>query len=66
MANAIVDEETGRAMEYRYLIKETNTILFVRHDELPDDRKRDATYGRIGCDYRPQKEEENRMQLTVG
>eukprot|EP00957_Ditylum_brightwellii_P158150 12037686-Ditylum_brightwellii.AAC.1 len=64
MANAIVDEETGRAMEYRDLIKNpkymddwkhsfaneigqlaqglkrdingTDTILFVRHDEIPD------------------------------
>eukprot|EP00957_Ditylum_brightwellii_P022773 1717921-Ditylum_brightwellii.AAC.1 len=75
MANAIVNEETGSAMEYRNLIKdpryrddrkhsfsnelerlaqglkrginETDTILFVRHDEIPQDRKRDATYGRI-------------------
>eukprot|EP00957_Ditylum_brightwellii_P142113 10827759-Ditylum_brightwellii.AAC.1 len=47
-------------------INGTNTILFVRHDEIPDDRKRDATYGRIVCDYRPQKEEKNRTQLTVG
>eukprot|EP00957_Ditylum_brightwellii_P012742 962991-Ditylum_brightwellii.AAC.1 len=75
MANAIVDEETGWAPEYRDLIKDpkymddwkhsfsnelsqlaqglkrgisgTNTILFVRHDEIPEDRKRDTTYGRI-------------------
>eukprot|EP00957_Ditylum_brightwellii_P132986 10140001-Ditylum_brightwellii.AAC.1 len=46
--------------------KGTDTILFVRHDEIPDDRKRDATYGRIVCDYRPQKEEKNRMRLMVG
>eukprot|EP00957_Ditylum_brightwellii_P030592 2318239-Ditylum_brightwellii.AAC.1 len=94
MANAIVDEETGHALEYRDLIKDpkyrddwkhsssnelgqfaqglkrginrTGTILFVRHDEIPEDRKRDATYGRIVYDYRPQKEETNRTQLTVG
>eukprot|EP00957_Ditylum_brightwellii_P102392 7805245-Ditylum_brightwellii.AAC.1 len=75
MENAIVDKETGRALEYRDLIKDpkyredwkhsfsnelgqlaqgrkrginrTDTILFVRHDEIPDERKRDATYGRI-------------------
>ena len=87
MANAIVDEETGWALEYRDLIKDpryredwkhsfsnelgrlaqglkrginrTDTILFVRHDEIPQERKRDATYGRIVCDYRPQKEDKN-------
>eukprot|EP00957_Ditylum_brightwellii_P107587 8208304-Ditylum_brightwellii.AAC.1 len=75
MANAIVDEETKWALEYRDLIKDpkyiddwkysfsnelgqlaqglkrginrTDTILFVVHDEIPEDRKRDATYGRI-------------------
>ena len=87
MANAIVDEENGRAMKYRDLIKNskymddwkhsfsneigqlaqglkrginrTSTILFVMHDKILEDRKRDATYGRIVCDYRPQKEEKN-------
>eukprot|EP00957_Ditylum_brightwellii_P113792 8675799-Ditylum_brightwellii.AAC.1 len=88
MANAIVDEERGHALEYRDLIKDpkyrddwkqsfsnelgqlgqglkrgingTDTILFVRHDKIPEDKKRDATHGRIACDYRPQKEETNR------
>eukprot|EP00957_Ditylum_brightwellii_P050937 3863339-Ditylum_brightwellii.AAC.1 len=88
MVNAIVGEETERALEYRDSIKDpkyrddwkhsfsnelgrlaqglkrsingTDTILFVRHDKIPEDRKRDATCGRIICDYRPQKEETNR------
>eukprot|EP00957_Ditylum_brightwellii_P035814 2715094-Ditylum_brightwellii.AAC.1 len=75
MEIVIVDEDTGRAMEYRDLIKNpkyidnwkqsfaneigclaqglkrgingAKNVLFVRHDEIPDDRKRDATYGRI-------------------
>eukprot|EP00957_Ditylum_brightwellii_P066007 5005956-Ditylum_brightwellii.AAC.1 len=75
MKNAIVDEETGRVLEYRDLIQDpkyrddwkhsfsnelgqlaqslkrgtngTDTILFVRHDEILEERKRDATYGRI-------------------
>eukprot|EP00957_Ditylum_brightwellii_P049207 3733542-Ditylum_brightwellii.AAC.1 len=53
--------EIGRlAQGLKRGINGTGTILFVRHDDIPDDRKRDATHGRIVCDYRPQKEEKNR------
>eukprot|EP00957_Ditylum_brightwellii_P184436 14048035-Ditylum_brightwellii.AAC.1 len=59
--------EIGRlAQGLKRVIKGTDTILFVRHDEIPDERKRDTTYGRIVCDYRPQKEGKNRTRLMVG
>ena len=93
-ANAIIDPDTGAAMEYRHLIKDpthrdiwvrsfanelgrlaqgvggretgTNTTFFIRHDQIPPDRCKDVTYGRICVDYRPQKKEPERTRLTVG
>ena len=44
----------------------TNTIFFVKYDEIPKDRIKDVTYGRIVVDYRPQKSEPHRTRLTVG
>jgi hypothetical protein len=46
--------------------KGTNTIFFIPHSKIPQDRRRDVTYGRICVDHRPQKKEANRTQLTVG
>ncbi len=46
--------------------KGTNTIFFIRHDEIPNDRRKVVTYGRISVSYRPQKQEPNRTRLTVG
>ena len=47
-------------------VKGTNTIKFIRKDQVPSDRKKDVTYGSFNCDYRPGKEEEERTRLTVG
>jgi hypothetical protein len=44
----------------------TNTIFYIQHNQIPADRRKDVTYGRICVDYRPQKEEPNRTRLTVG
>lgn len=93
-ANAIIDKDTGAAMEYRHLmksakhrptwtrsfanelgrlaqgvgkrIKGTNTIQFISKHEIPQDRQKDVTYGRLCVDYRPQKKEPERTRLTVG
>jgi hypothetical protein len=46
--------------------KGTNTVYYIRHDQVPENRRKDVTYGRICVDYRPQKEEPNRTRLTVG
>ena len=45
-------------------IKGTDTIHFIRRDQVPKGRV--ATYGRIVVDYRPHKEEKHRTRLTVG
>ena len=77
-ANAIVDKDTGNAMEYRDLIKSakhkvvweralanelgrltqgiwdidgTNTIEFIRRRDIPRERQKDCTYGRIVVNY---------------
>jgi hypothetical protein len=42
----------------------TDTIFFIPIANVPTDRT--VTYGRIVCDYRPQKTEPERTRLTVG
>jgi len=47
--------------------KGTNTIVFLDHigiRAIPTDRT--ITYARIVVDYRPQKEDPNRVRITVG
>ena len=45
-------------------VKGTDTIFFIPFQDVPADRT--VTYGRIVCDYRPQKAEPERTRLTVG
>ncbi len=44
----------------------TDTIFFIDHSKIPDDRRGDVTYGRIVVLHRPEKTEPNRTRLTVG
>ena len=44
----------------------TNTMFFINKEEVPSDRRKDVTYGKINVNVRPQKEEVNRSRLTVG
>jgi hypothetical protein len=49
------------------ITKGTNTIFFLSHNDIcniPTDRT--VTYACIVIDYRPQKEEPNRVHITVG
>jgi hypothetical protein len=39
-------------------------MVLHRTENIPKDRK--ITYGKIGCDYKPHKQEKERVQLTVG
>ena len=43
----------------------TNTTYFIHKHEIPADRWKDVTSGRIVCNVRPQKEEVFRTRLTV-
>ena len=44
----------------------TKTLFFRKYQDIPADRRKDVTYGRVVVDYQPQKEDPNRIQLTVG
>ena len=45
---------------------EQTPCFFIEKDEVPWDRKKDATYGQIICNVLPQKDGVNRPRLTVG
>jgi hypothetical protein len=45
----------------------TNTVFFMTKDEIKQiPRDRTVTYARIVVDYRPQKDDPNRVRITVG
>jgi hypothetical protein len=45
-------------------IQGTSTCFFVELKNIPKDIK--ITYGKIVCDYKPQKKGRERVRLTVG
>jgi Reverse transcriptase (RNA-dependent DNA polymerase) len=45
-------------------VKGTNTIRFIKKQEIPTDRK--PTYPRFVCELKPQKVEKTRTRLTLG
>ena len=47
-------------------VKPTNTIRFIRKEDVPPDRMKDVTYGSFSCDLKLNKEEVNRTRLTMG
>ena len=60
-------KELGRLAQGFESTKGTETVFFMSHDEIkriPKDRT--VTYARIVVDYRPQKEDPNRVRITVG
>ena len=60
-------KELGRLAQGFDETKVTKTIFFISHNEIkriPSDRT--VTYARIVVDYRPQKDDPNRVRITVG
>ena len=47
-------------------MKGTNTIFFIRKEEVPLDRRRDVTYIKFVCNVRTEKAEPNRTRATMG
>ena len=43
----------------------TNTIKFIRREDVPLARRKDITYGQFVCSVRPEKEEKNRTRFVV-
>jgi hypothetical protein len=46
--------------------KGTNTIIFIRREDIPANRTRDVTYMRVCVNYHPEMEDPNRTQVTTG
>ena len=46
--------------------KATNTVFFVKQNEIPSKRRKDVTYAQIVCNYRDQKKEKERTPITMG
>ncbi len=48
-------------------VKGTNTIRFIKHDDVPLNRRKDVTYGSFQCNVRPAKTgEPNRTRFVAG
>ena len=47
-------------------VKGTDTIQFIRKDEVPANRRKDVTYGMFQCNERPEKKERNRSRFVAG
>jgi hypothetical protein len=58
-----VSNKAGRLFQGICDIPGTNTCFFVELTNIPKDRK--ILYGKIVCDYKPQKKEKERARLTV-
>lgn len=57
----------GRLAQGIRAIKGTNTIHnFISKSEIPPDRRKDITYGRIVVAYKPDKLEKYQSRLTAG
>jgi hypothetical protein len=56
--------ECGRLFQDIRDIPGTDTCFFIELKNIPKDRK--ITYGKIVCDYKPHKQEKERLRLTVG
>ena len=60
-------KEIGRlAQGLPGVVEGTNTMFFKAYEEIPQDRRKDVTYARICANYRPEKEDPNRVRITVG
>jgi hypothetical protein len=44
----------------------TDTIRFIRKDQVPANRMKDMTYGSFSCNYKLNKEEKEQTRLTAG
>jgi hypothetical protein len=65
MMNAVLHMATGKEMQYTDIIKDiqgTNTFFFVELTNITKDRK--ITYGKLVCDDKPNKTENERVRLT--
>ena len=44
----------------------TETIVFIKKDDIPNTRRGDETYARIVCNFRESKKDKYRTRITIG
>jgi hypothetical protein len=59
-----LSNELGRICQDLRDVAGTNTALFIDLTRIPKDRK--ITYGKLVCDFNPNKTEKHRVRLKVG
>jgi hypothetical protein len=59
-------KELGRLSQGIPGTKGTDTIVFIKHDKISLDQRRNVTYGKTVVTYRPEKDNPNQTRLTVG
>ena len=60
-------KELGRiAQGITGVVNGTNTIFFINKTDVPAEQWKDATYGRVVVNYRPEKGDPYSTRLTVG
>jgi hypothetical protein len=59
-----LSNELGRICQGIRDVAVTNTAFFIDLTSIPKDRK--ITYGKLVCDFKPNKTEKHRVRLTVG
>ena len=47
-------------------VEGTDTIFFIRKDQIPPERLKDSTYAQIVCNVRPEKDKKEQARITVG
>jgi hypothetical protein len=59
-----LSNELGRIFQGIRDVAGTNTAFFTDLKSIPKDRS--ITYGKLVCDFKPNKTEKHRVRLTVG
>jgi hypothetical protein len=59
-----LSNELDRICQGIHDVARTNTAFFIDLNSIPKDRK--ITYGKLLCDFKPNKTEKHRVRLTVG
>ena len=65
--NTSLANEFGRlAQEVGGRVIPTNTIFFIKLEQVPIDRRKDVKYDSFCCDSKPNKKETHRTRLSAG
>jgi hypothetical protein len=65
-SKSVANEVGCLAQGVRGRVKGTDTIKFIKKDNVPNKRRKDVMYGSFTCEVRPHKEETECTRLTPG